>query len=302
MIALRWPKAAHLQWPRFLAQMDPAQRGLTVALGASLFVHAIVLSIHFKLPEALLRAKDQALDVVLVNSKGARRPDQAQVKAQANLDGGGDAKDGRIATPLPASRNARQGNDLIETRRKVVELQSSRQQMLTRLNASKPITAELRPQETQPAPAAIDGSALADRAREIARLEGEIARVSEFSNRHPMRKPLSLRAVAAPDAMYANAVLEKIERIGTLNYPIDARGKSGDKLLATLVIRPDGSLARFELDRPAERKVFNAAAERIARLAAPFPKVPAEVLDGWEVVTITRWWSFTSEDVRTSAN
>ena len=94
--------------------MDPPRRHLTLALGVSLFIHAIVLSIHFKLPEALDRARAQALDVILVNSRHASKPTNAQAKAQANLDGGGNTEEARRAkTPLPPTRRspARQRTD-----------------------------------------------------------------------------------------------------------------------------------------------------------------------------------------------
>ncbi len=92
-----------LQWPAPLADMTPPQRNLTLALGVSLLIHAVILSIHFKLPQALGKATEQALDVILVNAKSATRPTDAQAKAQANLDGGGNVDENRRAsTPLPA--------------------------------------------------------------------------------------------------------------------------------------------------------------------------------------------------------
>ena len=92
--------------------MAPSQRNLTIALVLSLAIHAVVLSIHFKLPEALGKATERALDVILVNSKGAHKPEHAQAKAQANLDGGGNTdEDRRAATPLPPSVKERPGEE-----------------------------------------------------------------------------------------------------------------------------------------------------------------------------------------------
>lgn len=101
--------------------MDAARRGFTLALIASLVIHAVLLSIHFKLPDALRRATSATLEVVLVNAKSARRPDKAQAKAQANLDGGGNTEENRIAkTPLPASRQVQPGDSLIEAQRREI--------------------------------------------------------------------------------------------------------------------------------------------------------------------------------------
>src|ERR1035437_7736243 len=90
----------------------PTTITLTTALSISFAVHAIVLAIHFDVPDMLMLATDQALEVILVNSKSARRPLDTQALAQANLDGGGNTdEDRRIKTPLPASQRVRVGND-----------------------------------------------------------------------------------------------------------------------------------------------------------------------------------------------
>ena len=109
-----------LAWPPPLDRLDPDRRNLTVAVALSLFLHAILLSIHFKLPEALNKATEQALDVILVNAKTKTRPTKAQAKAQANLDGGGNTDDNRRAkTPLPVSPTVREGNDIREAHQRI---------------------------------------------------------------------------------------------------------------------------------------------------------------------------------------
>ena len=59
----------------------------------------------------------QTLDVILVNSKSATRPEEAQALAQANLDGGGNTdEDRRAKTPLPVTAKPRAGDDLKRAR------------------------------------------------------------------------------------------------------------------------------------------------------------------------------------------
>ena len=67
-----------------------AERALWWALGVSIALHALLLSLHFKFPEASRIVQDKALEIILVNSRSAHRPKDAQALAQANLDGGGD--------------------------------------------------------------------------------------------------------------------------------------------------------------------------------------------------------------------
>jgi hypothetical protein len=105
------------------SSMDPQSRNLGLAIGASLLLHGILLSIHFAFPDALSHAKERALDVILVNSRSATRPTNVQAKAQANLDGGGNTdEDRRAATPLPVSRQTKDGESLVEAQRRVAQL------------------------------------------------------------------------------------------------------------------------------------------------------------------------------------
>ncbi len=109
------------------------RRNLTIALAVSVALHLLLLSIHFKYPEALSKAKERALDVILVNSKSARKPPkgQAQAKAQTNLDGGGNTDENRRAkTPLPVSAQTKEGNELLDAQRRVTELERQQQQMM----------------------------------------------------------------------------------------------------------------------------------------------------------------------------
>ena len=84
------PDSKRIRWPEFMAGMDPSSRSFTFALGLSIVLHAVALSIHFKLPDIILDHYILTpLEVVLVNSKTRAKPVKADVLAQANLDGGG---------------------------------------------------------------------------------------------------------------------------------------------------------------------------------------------------------------------
>jgi hypothetical protein len=101
---LAWPSLPPLPMPAFLAAMDAPRRNLTLALAASLLLHALVLAIRFTPPDFMDKARERALEVILVNSKSKAKPDKAQAKAQTNLDGGGNTdEDRRAKTPLPPS-------------------------------------------------------------------------------------------------------------------------------------------------------------------------------------------------------
>src|SRR3954471_18677669 len=78
------------------AGLDPQSRALALAIGISILLHGVALSVRFGFPEARRPAATQ-LDVVLVNSKTRSAPVNPDVHAQANLDGGGNTDQRRRA-------------------------------------------------------------------------------------------------------------------------------------------------------------------------------------------------------------
>ena len=60
--------------------------------------------------------------------------------------------------------------------------------------------------------------------------------------------------------------------------------------------RNDGSVERIEIDRPSGHRVFDDAARRIVRLAEPFAEFPADIKRDYDVLEITRTWTFTSSN------
>lgn len=283
-----------LAWPAALAAMDPPRRHLTLALGVSLFLHAVVLSIHFKLPEALDRARAQALDVILVNARHATKPENAQAKAQANLDGGGNTEAPvRAKTPLPAAPQTKSGTDLMAAQQRVAELEARQREIMTQAGMAQAVRSEPLPKPTE---ATISGRDLVSNARAMLRQEAELARSLEEYNQRPKRKFIGARVEEYRFAQYVEDWRLKVERIGNLNYPESARGRLYGNLVVTVAIRSDGNLERVELNRSSGHKVLDEAALRIVKLAAPYAAFPENVRRDTDIIEITRTWSFTGAD------
>jgi periplasmic protein TonB len=280
------------------ADMAPSQRNLTIALVLSLVLHAVILSIHFRLPEALGRATERALDVILVNAKGAHKPEHAQAKAQANLDGGGNTdEDRRLKTPLPVSPRTQEGTDLADAQKRVAELEVRQQQIFTALTSKKSLGADSRSNDTAPpVVSTTSGLDLATAAINLARLEGQIARNVDEYNKRPRKKFIGARVEEYRFAQYVEDWRQKVERVGNLNYPEAAKGRHYGSLVLTVIIKSDGSLDRVELNRSSGQKVLDDAARRIVEMAAPYSVFPEAVRRDTDVLEITRTWSFTTSD------
>ncbi len=290
-----------LRWPGFMTDMDPSSRSLTFALALSVSLHAVALSVHFKLPD-IIRDKyvSPSLEVVLVNSKTREKPVKPDVLAQANLDGGGNTdKNRRAKTPLPALKETKPGTDIKRAAQRVRELEAQQLKMMTRLQATKAIAAAAQPQAaTAPAaaPLRVSGQDLATNALAIARMEAQIARQSDEYNKRPRKAFIGSRAREYRFAQYVEDWRLKVERIGNLNYPEDARGRIYGSLLLTVSIKSDGSLEKIEIDRSSGHRILDRAAESIVKMASPYASFPADIRRDTDILVITRTWTFAPGD------
>ena len=98
-------------------------------------------------------------------------------------------------------------------------------------------------------------------------------------------------------AEYERAWQEKVERIGNLNYPSDARRQNlSGTLLLSVGLKPDGSVYSIQVRRSSGSAILDEAAERIVRLAAPFAPFPVELRQEADVLVITRTWKFLTDN------
>jgi protein TonB len=276
--------------------LSPALRN---AILASILLHAAVLSLRFGLPDpARFRPLPQTLDVVLVNSKSQTRPVEAEVVAQANLDRGGDTdEDRRASTPLPVTRTVERGDDLKRARKRAADLEAKQRQLMTQAQAQAAVPAQPATQEPAHAPQPTpSGADLMNSALALARMEAQIARRIEEYNKRPRKQFVGARAAESRFAQYVEDWRLKIERVGNLNYPDNARGRIYGSLRLTVSLKPDGSIDDVQIDRPSEYRILNDAALKIVRLAAPFGPFPPEIRKDTDLLVITRTWTFAPGD------
>ena len=275
----------------------PAVSPLAWGIGISVFFHGALLTLHFQFPDASNAMREKALDIILVNAKSARKPQDAQALAQANLDGGGNTDENRRAkTPLPATQQHAVGADIQQMQRRVQELEAAQQRMLTQAKNLRSV-AESQNASEQPTPAPnVSGLDLAESARAMARLEGEISKSTDEYSKRPRKKFIGARAEEYRFAQYIEDWRQKIERIGTLNYPAAARGKMYGSLLLTVSINADGTVTRIDINRSSGYKVLDDSARRIVQMASPYAAFPPDIRRDTDVIEITRTWYFTQGD------
>lgn len=274
-------------------------RVLGAALAISILLHAGLMAVKFKYPDARSKALDQRLEVVLVNATTRERPAKAEVLAQANLDRGGNVEQRRRAkSPLPVTEPRKPGKDLADAQRRVQQLEAEQQRLLAQARESR---ARVPAENPRPAPAEEpaprpSGRDLADLALAAIRLQAQIERQIDAYQKRPRKKFIGANATEYRFAQYEEDWRIKVERIGTLNYPPEARGKLYGNLRLTVAIQADGKVVAIELDRSSGLKVLDEAAFKIVRMATPFAAFPPDIRRDTDQLIITRTWFFGQGD------
>jgi periplasmic protein TonB len=273
---------------------------MQVALVASLALHAAaIVGLGFKVPDP--RAWDaphNVLDVVLVNAKSATKPDKADALAQANLDGGGNTDQKRRASnPFPVVNQKETAAEMKLAQSRVKQLEQEAKELLTRMKSqaavapSDPVAdrGDKAPDKT--------AQDLIEKSLEIQRLEAQIRREYQAYQERPRKQFVGARAAEYRFAAYVDNWRLKIERVGNLNYPEEARQKKlYGALQLTVGIKPDGEVESVEINRSSGKKVLDNAAIRIVRLAAPFDRFPDAIRRDTDILYITRTWTFARGD------
>ena len=301
LIPLELPFAAQFSaFKRTLLEMDDLSR-FQYAVAASVVLHAIVLfGVTFR-PHDLSRLDNAspALEVVLVNSRSKTRPVRADAVAQHNLDGGGNTDlDRRASSPLPVTRQDKQTTELTMESRRVKQLEVEAQKLLTQVQSQTKVESAVSQPDRQAEPNAGPTSAdIMSKSLEIARLEAQISKDWDAYQKRPRRTFVGARAQEFRFARYIEDWRQKIERVGTLNYPEAAKNqKIYGSLQLTVSIKPDGSVDNIEINRSSGQKVLDEAARRIVQLAAPYAAFPSDIVKDTDILSITRTWTFTRAD------
>ncbi len=128
---------------------------------------------------------------------------------------------------------------------------------------------------------------------QIAALSAEIKRQLDERSRRPRRQFISAATREYKYAAYMETWRQKVERVGNLNYPREARRKSlTGSLILDVALHPDGSLEAITVRRSSGNRILDNAAIYIVTLAAPFAPFPEEIRKEVDVLHITRTWQF----------
>ena len=274
-------------------------------LGLTLFfavvLHAIIiLGVTFTAEDENSQHVAPSLDITLVHQQSQETIEDAELLAQANLAGGGDAEEtARQASPAstaadipdPGSATA----SSITATPPPQEAKRSQVVLTQKESTHETVVTELTPEVKERTQ--ITAAELLSRSKEIAALSAEINRTMENYAGREKHRFISARTREFRDAAYLDAWRAKIERIGNMNYPQAARRRNlSGTLILDVALRPNGTVREITVRRSSGHKVLDDAAKRIVRLAAPFSPFSAEMRKDTDILHITRTWQFLSEN------
>ncbi len=282
-----------------LASPNKQSTRMALALLASAAVHGMVLSTQIvHVNPRLFEDNSVPIEVVLVNAKSREIPLNPDALAQVNLAGGGNTEEERrLKSPLPASPVVQLGNEEAVLQSRVKQLEQQTRQLLTQLKPDARQDTPPQPQPSEPEHPSVNASQLAQQAREMAQLQARVSQQWDEYQKRPKRAFVGANVREYVFARYVDDWVEKVQRVGNLNYPEAARRQGiYGSLKLTVSIYADGRVEAIEIDRSSGSKVLDAAAQKIVELAAPFAPFPEDMRKKADILEITRTWTFTRSD------
>lgn len=260
----------------------------------SLLLHGVViLGITFDAEKP--KPSVPTLDVTLVDVANQEQPDKADFLAQASNAGGGDQdKAARpsepVSGPLPTPNQGvtaqpKDAQAPAPTERTPAQLLTTSGETGFTVDSTK----EQAEQKERPVPVSDED---VQRKLEMAKLSAEVREQSQAYAKRPKKKFISSNTREYVYAAYMKGWVGRVERVGNLNYPDEARRQAVyGELVLTVGLNRDGTIKSMDVIKSSGHKLLDEAAQRIVRLAAPFPALPTDKTRVDELY-ITRTWQF----------
>jgi periplasmic protein TonB len=267
---------------------------LQIALGVSIAVHAVLLTVRFVDPEGFNRVfQDTPLEVILVNTKTNEKADKARAIAQTSLAGGGEATKGRATSPLPPSALTEFGDSAESEQKKIEAMQE--QQMLMLAQVKKMLSA-MPPADPKQPTSSPEAQAREEKRRQLLRILAEIERRINEENARPKKRYISPSTREEVYAVYYDGLRRKIEDKGTRNFPEVAGKKLYGELTMTVTVNHDGKVLDTEVVETSGSLALDRRAKTIARNAGPFGKFNDAMRRKADQIVVVSRFKFTRDE------
>lgn len=278
---------------------SPTEDALTIALFIAAASHAVVIfGLGFVSFRSTLSAPP-TLEVILVQERDSEAPEEADYIAQISQDGGGESDDNtRPSAPFASERDFdSDGIAPVPVLKSAPEAsEATTEEVLTAVFSDTETLIDTDAEESTQDNRRVDRIVI-EQNLDIAKLAAEIERQQEEFAKRPKKKFINARTQEAASAEYMKYWVEKVERVGNLNYPDAARrAQLTGALILTVGILKNGSIESISVDESSAERVLDDAAKRIVELSGPFDPLTGKLAEQADIIYITRTWEFRGDD------
>jgi len=267
----------------------------------ALAFHAVlILGISFDAIDEEILYKSLTLDVTLVSSKSDETTEDADYLAQENQLGGGNTEE-KVQPSSPFSNdNPNQDNNVAPNTRQ--DFAPPKQEKIDRKLDMLTVDSNRGKLKQQ---TAIDPLPIESKKDKPSIKLLNSSQISELTNR--LRKQMErhsnkleqlrsgVNAMKYKNTFYDTDWQNKVERVGTINYPhVALKNNITGKVTLDVQINTDGSVFNIVIVRSSGYKILDAAAINIVNLASPFAPLTSDILNETEIYHIVRVWRFKS--------
>lgn len=268
---------------------------LQIALAVSVALHAVLLFVRFVDPQAFNRVfQDTPLEVILVNARANEKVDRPQAMAQFALAGGGNVEKGRATSPLPPSALTARGDASEDSQRRIDSLQEQQMLMLAQVRAMLSAMPPPDPRRQSNTP---EAQAREEKRRQLLQLLAEIERRVNEENARPKRRYISPSTAAGVHALYYSRFKERVENLGTQNFPTLAGNKLYGELTMLISLNAQGDVIGTEIVQTSGNRSLDRIAQAIVRAGAPYGQFTPAMLREFQIMVVSSRFRFTRDEV-----
>jgi len=275
---------------------DNDRLGMTLFL-AAVFHGIVILGITFSISPPAESESLPTLDVILVQTQNPSEAEDAKYLAQVSQQGGGNSEEQSRPTDLftAPSLSKNPGMAMATSQQQLAsQKQVEEVALLHQDNSSYSIDTDKDKQN--PNNATLLNRQNQNQNSKQARLAHELSTQIQNQAEKTRTKYLNSSTREFVPATYMRQWINRVERIGNLNYPDRARReKLSGTLILDVVINADGELVKTDLRQSSGHQILDDAAKRIVQLAAPYSPFPPKLRQEADVIHITRSWEFLND-------
>ncbi len=272
-----------------LSMQSDSHRNLMWALGISVLLHAVFLTVKWISPSSIDRIfQSNSLEVVLVNSRSSQAPDKPQALAQVNLAGGGQVSGTQLQTsPLSASAQIQNGEDLEHVEKRIEALKTEQVRLIQQLKRQ---LFELSSQPHSPSQGSAESESLIERQKQLSNQLAQIEKQSQALQGGTKKRYIGPSTQETLFARYYDKMRRTIEVTGTENFPQSGGEKLYGSLTMVITLNASGKVIQTEIAKGSGRAVLDQRAIAIVQGASPFDNFTPEMKrQADQLVVVTRF-------------